>query len=106
MPHNTGNLTRPGYVFGGWTDNVKLYLPGQTYYMENSVQNTTLYAVWVPARTFSYNGNLNTGGSVPVDPVPYGIGETVTILDNVNNLTRDNHLFAGWFVRDRIYQTG
>lgn len=106
LPHNTGNLTRPGYVFGGWTDNVKLYLPGQTYYMENSVQNTTLYAVWVPARTFSYNGNLNTGGSVPVDPVPYGIGETVTILDNVNNLTRDNHLFAGWFVRDRIYQPG
>jgi len=106
LPHNIGNLTRPGYVFGGWTDNVKLYLPGQTYYMENSVQNTTLYAVWVPARTFSYNGNLNTGGSVPVDPVPYGIGETVTILDNVNNLTRDNHLFAGWFVRDRIYQPG
>lgn len=106
LPQNTGNLTRPGYAFGGWTDNINVYLPGQTYYMGNLAQNTTLYAVWLPTRTMSYDGNGNTGGDVPTEPVSYAMGENISILDNANNLIRDKHLFVGWFIKDRIYQPG
>jgi len=105
LPQNTGNLTRKGYVFAGWRDNVDIYKPGQAYYAGNG-QNVTLYAVWIPGATVSYDGNKNTGGSVPAEIAAYPTGETVTILDNINNLVRDNYLFAGWFIKDRIYYPG
>ena len=105
LPDNTGNLTRTGYAFGGWTDNVNIYKPGQAYYTKTP-KETTLYAVWLPVKTMSYYGNMNTGGSVPADSAQYAMGESITILDNVNNLSRSNYLFAGWFIRDRVYQPG
>jgi len=105
LPQNTGNLTRAGYVFAGWRDNVNIYKPGQSYYAETG-QDVTLYAVWIPGRTVSYDGNKNTGGSVPAETTAYPTGETVTILDNINNLVRYNYLFAGWFIKDKIYYPG
>jgi uncharacterized repeat protein (TIGR02543 family) len=44
----------------------------------------------------TYNGNGNTGGSVPVDPVLYAPGGTVTVFGNTGNLLKANFTFAGW----------
>jgi hypothetical protein len=51
-----------------------------------------------PPRTLVYNGNGNTGGSVPVDGnSPYADGSTVTVLGNTGSLTKaGGATFAGW----------
>jgi 6-phosphogluconolactonase (cycloisomerase 2 family) len=44
----------------------------------------------------TYNGNGNTGGSVPVDPASYQQGQIVTILDNTGSLVKTGDSFGGW----------
>jgi len=47
--------------------------------------------------TVTYNGSLETGGTVPVDPLLYQAGAVVTVLGNTGNLTRDDgRVFLGW----------
>ena len=51
--------------------------------------------------TVTYDGNGNTGGSVPTDNTHYpldGTG-TITVLGNTGNLTRTGYIFAGWNTR-------
>ena len=43
-----------------------------------------------------YNGNGNTGGSVPVDNNNYNAGDTVTILGNTGGLGKSSDSFAYW----------
>ncbi len=51
-----------------------------------------------PSALFSveYNGNGNTGGSVPVDRTLYASSAHITILGNTGNLERTGLVFAGW----------
>lgn len=44
----------------------------------------------------TYNGNGNTGGSVPTDNQNYQQGATVTVQDNTGNLVKPGYIFAGW----------
>jgi uncharacterized repeat protein (TIGR02543 family) len=44
----------------------------------------------------AYNGNGNTGGSVPIDANFYATGETVTVLGNTGPLVKTGHTFSGW----------
>ncbi len=45
----------------------------------------------------TYNGNGNTGGTVPVDSnSPYLSGSTVTVLSNTGGLTKSGNTFNGW----------
>jgi len=45
----------------------------------------------------TYNGNGNTGGTVPVDASsPYAQGATVTVLGNTGGLAREGFTFNGW----------
>ena len=55
-----------------------------------SVTATTTVTVTVSeALTITYDGNGNTGGTIPVDPSsPYQSGATVTVLGNTGDLTR------------------
>ncbi|BCS55103.1 DUF4347 domain-containing protein [Geobacter sp. SVR] len=46
--------------------------------------------------TVTYNGNGNTGGSVPTDSNSYANGATVTVQSNSFGLTRSGYVFAGW----------
>ncbi len=47
--------------------------------------------------TVTYNGNGNTGGTVPTDSSsPYISGSSVTILGNTDNLERTGYTFSGW----------
>jgi uncharacterized repeat protein (TIGR02543 family) len=97
---NTGNLVRINYSFSGWNTQADgsgtTYTQAQTFTMGSA--NVTLYAKWTanPTYTVTYNGNGNTGGSVPVDSTNYQQGQTVTVLANTGNLVRINYSFSGW----------
>jgi uncharacterized repeat protein (TIGR02543 family) len=96
---NSGNLARTGYAFSGWNTladgSGTTYSAGNTFLMGTA--NVTLYAQWTLTYTVSYNGNNNTGGTVPVDSVgPYLSGATVTVLGNTGNLVRSGYSFSGW----------
>jgi uncharacterized repeat protein (TIGR02543 family) len=96
---NSGNLARTGYAFSGWNTQADgtgtSYVAGNTFLMGTA--NVTLYAQWTLTYTVSYNGNNNTGGTVPVDSAgPYLSGATVTVLGNTGNLVRSGYSFSGW----------
>jgi uncharacterized repeat protein (TIGR02543 family) len=56
-----------------------------------------VYSISALTNTVTYDGNGNTGGTVPVDPnSPYVSGATVTVLGNTGNLARTGYVFAGW----------
>ncbi|MBN1497218.1 MAG: InlB B-repeat-containing protein [Spirochaetes bacterium] len=44
----------------------------------------------------AYNGNGNTGGSVPIDSNEYATGDTVVVLGNSGCLEKTGFSFAGW----------
>ena len=100
VPGNTGNLTKTGYSFTGWNTapdgSGATYAQGQTFTMGAS--NVTLYALWTSTATYTvtYNGNGNTGGTVPVDSTNYLQGQTVTVQGNTGNLVKTGYVFAGW----------
>ena len=52
--------------------------------------------VVVRLNTVLYNGNGNTGGTVPVDERVYSTGDTVAVMENSGNLVRKGFTFAGW----------
>lgn len=50
----------------------------------------------VTTYTITYNGNGNTGGSVPIDLTNYEQGQTVTVLGNTGNLVNTGFFFQEW----------
>ncbi len=44
----------------------------------------------------TYDGNGNTGGSVPTDGNDYNTADSVTVLGNIGTLVRDGYSFTGW----------
>ena len=60
--------------------------------------NVILYAQWtlIPTYTVTYDGNTNTGGTVPVDSNNYVEGATVTVLGNTGLLEKTGYTFNGW----------
>ncbi len=96
---NTGNLLRAGYAFSGWNTSANgsgnAYAAASTFTMPSS--NVTLYAQWAAVQyTVTYNGNSNTGGTVPVDNSTYTLASSVTVLGNTGSLTKTGYSFAGW----------
>lgn len=53
---------------------------------------------WQDTRTYAviYDGNGNTGGTVPIDNNSYKEGAKVTILGNIGSLTKTGYTFEGW----------
>ncbi|MFC5450084.1 OmpL47-type beta-barrel domain-containing protein [Paenibacillus aestuarii] len=62
---------------------------GSASTVDLSIINNPTYAV-------TYNGNGNTGGSVPTDPSAYVQGATVTVSDNTGSLVKTGYTFSGW----------
>ncbi|GGF95972.1 hypothetical protein GCM10010912_46100 [Paenibacillus albidus] len=46
--------------------------------------------------TLTYNGNGNTGGTVPTDSSAYEQNASVTVLGNTGSLMKTGHTFTGW----------
>jgi hypothetical protein len=49
-----------------------------------------------PTYTVTYDGNVGSGGSVPIDTTNYQLGQTVTVLGNTGNLVKIGYSFSGW----------
>ncbi|MFM8978450.1 MAG: beta strand repeat-containing protein, partial [Bacteroidota bacterium] len=98
VPANTGSLARTGYTFGGWNTAAD---GSETNYTAGSgsftlTADTTLYAKWTPnTYTVTYNGNSNTGGSVPSNGTAT-YNSTFTVAANSGTLVRTGYTFAGW----------
>jgi uncharacterized protein (TIGR02145 family)/uncharacterized repeat protein (TIGR02543 family) len=56
----------------------------------------TISAQKTDSFTITYNGNGNTGGTVPIDPAAYVTGATVTVKTNSGTLLKTGATFAGW----------
>ncbi|MCR5532620.1 MAG: InlB B-repeat-containing protein [Paludibacteraceae bacterium] len=58
-----------------------------------TVSSITFYT---PTYSVTYNGNGNTGGSVPTDATAYKKGTTVTVKSNSGSLAKTGYTFSGW----------
>ena len=63
-------------------------------YTSNKYTDAFLYKVNLLKVT--YDGNGNTGGSVPTDNTNYLSGATVTVKSNSGSLAKTGYTFAGW----------
>jgi len=95
---NSGTLAKTGYSFIGWNTAANgtgtFYAAGATF--AAGMTDVTLYAVWNAEYTVTYNGNTNTGGTVPVDALTYNPAETVTAKTNSGTLVKTSNTFSGW----------
>jgi uncharacterized protein (TIGR02145 family)/uncharacterized repeat protein (TIGR02543 family) len=94
-----GNLTRSGYVFGGW--NTDSYGNGTNYAAGSYYKPTgsnTLYVKWIAQYkvTFSayYSSGTAASGTLPADMTVIS-GDSITLPDK-GNLTKTNYVFDGW----------
>jgi uncharacterized repeat protein (TIGR02543 family) len=102
---NSGSLTRTGYTFTGWNTTAggtgNHYAAGGTLTMPSS--DVLLFAEWTPnteltvtTYTVTYDGNSNTGGSVPTDANTYINGASVTVSGNTGSLVRTGYTLSSW----------
>jgi uncharacterized repeat protein (TIGR02543 family) len=79
--------------FGGSIGDIAIY---NTPLSASDVKSN--YLAQIDASTsVTYNGNNNTGGSVPTDGAsPYLNGSTVKVLANTGNLAKTGYTFNGW----------
>lgn len=104
---NNGFTAPTGYSFGGWCStslaSVGGSCTGNTYAAGANLPTpgsatVTLYAIWTlnPSYNVTYNGNGNSGGSIPSDANNYNNGATVTVLGNSGSLSLSGYTFDGW----------
>lgn len=94
---NEGNLARVGFVFTGWNTHPSGI--GTTYsgtYSAQSAGTLTLYAKWTVGYSLTYDGNGNTGGNPPAEPVFYLQGSGALVRANTGGLVKTGFAFAGW----------
>ncbi len=98
LANNTGALARAGYTFAGWNTLANgtgtPYATGASYTANAAL---VLYAQWAGAATYtiSYNGNGNTGGTVPSNQTK-NQAVAITLATNSGNLTKSGFAFLGW----------
>ncbi len=89
-------FTRTGYTFSGW--NTASNGSGISYSNQQTISITssvTLYAQWTAnpvTVTVTFNGNGNTGGSMPNESFTSGVGKALS----ANGFTRTGYTFTGW----------
>jgi uncharacterized repeat protein (TIGR02543 family) len=95
---NNGNLGKTDSLFDGWNTNTdgsgEAYGAGENFTM--GTENVTLYAMWAPTFTVTYDPNGADNGSVPVDDQRYAEGAAVTLASNTGGLVKTGYTFNGW----------
>lgn len=88
---------RTGYTFNGWFTAITGGSLVTASTAVTTASNHTLYAQWtaVPTYVVSYNGNGNTGGSVPSSQTKTQ-GVALTLATNSGILVRTGYTFVGW----------
>ncbi|MBR1473735.1 MAG: InlB B-repeat-containing protein [Paludibacteraceae bacterium] len=90
-------ISKSGYTFDHWElayNNSTI-----TAIADDATGNVTLNAIWTAAASsysVTYNGNDNTGGSVPTDATSYSAGDIVTVKGNTGSLVKTGQTFLGW----------
>jgi len=93
LASETGFL-RSGFAFAGWnTESNGTGINRDAGMSFTPTDHTTLYAIWIPAYTITYNINGGTG-TIPAARA-VAIGHSIT-LANGSGLTRDGFIFDGW----------
>ena len=88
--------TRTGYNFVKWEDqSLGLWNPGDTTTV--TAGRFLFNAQWSPKNnTISFDGNSNTGGSVPANGTYVTDGAAFVIPGNSGSLVRTGYTFIGW----------
>ncbi len=91
---SVNSFTRDGYVFLGWSfvpsATQAQYADGNSFAM--GTDDVTLYAVWAPEITVSFDGNgATTGSTASVSGIA---GKSVVL--SANAFVRDGYSFLGW----------
>ncbi len=99
--------TKEGYTFDSWVTEKN---GGTPFDFANTAitGNTTVYAKWNPIQhTVTYNGNGNTGGTVP-GSATWTYGDDPFTAAEPDDLAKTDHTFGGWQVQgaDTVYQPG
>ena len=92
-----GDLIKDGFTFDSWNTQPNGSGTRLTAgWFITVTADMALYAQWkpIPTVTVTYNGNGNTGGTVP-GPDSVFSGSTYTVCD-AGNLTRTDYIFTGW----------
>ncbi|HBE76636.1 MAG TPA: hypothetical protein DDW65_02470 [Firmicutes bacterium] len=76
-----------------WPESVAVDSTGNLYIADT--YNNRIREIVAPYPV-TYNGNGNTGGSIPRDCNNYQQLDTVTVLSNINNLVKTGYVFGGW----------
>ncbi|MTV49986.1 leucine-rich repeat protein [Heliobacillus mobilis] len=81
-------------TFQGCSSNLQIYFPdGVTGYETLTLVYTTMPVTYY---SVNYDGNGNTGGSVPSDSNGYMQGESATVLRNTRHLVKAGFTLDGW----------
>ena len=87
--------TRTGFTLSGWNTQANglgtNYAAGATI---TPTANLILYAKWTS--TITYNGNTNSGGTVPDPTVAVSSAAITKLANNSGNLVKTGFTFAGW----------
>jgi uncharacterized repeat protein (TIGR02543 family) len=97
IPGNIGNLTRPGYVFKGWTIDGVDYNSGV---LVTLTSNRIAYAYWVP-KVITFVDT--TSGVVFAQPIE---GSDEIKLPTADQVTKSGFVLAGWLIDDKKYEPG
>jgi uncharacterized repeat protein (TIGR02543 family) len=96
---NTGNLTRDGYTFSGWSTSMESstgtrYSVGEEYTTD---EDLVLYAYWtaIPTYQISYNANGADQEDAPGTQIKQE-GESLAIANKPSSMTRPGYSFSGW----------
>jgi uncharacterized repeat protein (TIGR02543 family) len=87
--------TRSGFRLSGW--NTQANGLGTDYAagaMITPTNNLVLYAKWLS--TITYNGNTNSGGTVPDPTIAVSSAAVTKLANNTGNLVKTGFTFAGW----------
>ncbi len=88
--------SRTGYSFDGWFTAVSEGTQVDAASLVATAENHTLYAQWTAdTYTVTYNGNGNSGGTVPADQSKVH-DVNLTLATNSGDLAKSGFTFAGW----------
>ncbi len=97
IPGNIGNLTRPGYVFKGWTIDGVDYNSGV---LVTLTSNRIAYAYWVP-KVITFVDS--SSGIVFAQPIE---GSDQVKLPTADQVTKSGYVLVGWLIDDKKYEPG
>jgi hypothetical protein len=97
IPGNIGNLTRPGFIFKGWSIDGVEYNAGV---LVTLTSNRIAYAYWVP-KVITFVDTAS--GTIFAQPIE---GSDQVKLPTADQVTKSGFILAGWLINDTKHEPG